>query len=450
MSGLLEFLIDIVSTPAVLVSLIAVVGLVLQKKPLTDIIVGSVKTFVGFLVLSGGAGIVESALAPFGILFENGFNMQGVVPNNEAIISTALETYGSQTALIMLLGMVFNILIARFSRYKYIFLTGHHTLYLAAMIAIILTVAGFTGWELLLWGGIVLGIIMVLSPAIIQKYVVQTTGQENIALGHFSAAGYWLSAWIGEKVGDKENSTEDIEFPQGLSFMRDNTVSIALTVTIIYIILVLVNGPEFVQTDLSGGTNFLVYALMLGGEFAAGIFVILSGVRLILAEIVPAFRGISEKLVPNAKPALDVPIIYPYAPNGVLIGFLSSFVGGIVSMLIMMFTGTVVILPGVVPHFFTGAASGVLGNATGGVRGSVLGSFANGILISFLPVFLLPVLGDLGFAGSTFSDADFALSGIYLGQLANIGGKNLVIGGIILILIIIFGLTFFKKDKKEA
>lgn len=448
MSEILDFLIDIASTPAVLVALIAVLGLLLLKKPMTDVIVGSVKTFVGFLVLSGGAGIVQDALAPFGILFENGFNMQGVVPNNEAIISTALETYGSQTALIMLLGMIFNILIARFSRYKYIFLTGHHTLYLAAMIAVILTVAGFSGIELLFWGGLALGIVMVISPAILQKYIVKTTGQDNIALGHFSAAGYWLSAWIGEKVGNKKNSTEDIKFPQGLSFMRDNTVSIALTMTIIYVILVLANGPEFIQSELSGGTNYLVYALMLGGQFAAGVFVILSGVRLILAEIVPAFKGISEKLVPNAKPALDVPIIYPYAPNGVLIGFLSSFVGGIISMLIMMAAGTTVILPGVVPHFFTGAAAGVLGNATGGARGSIIGSLANGVLISFLPVFLLPVLGDLGFAGSTFSDADFAISGIFLGGLADIGGKTIVIIGILAVLTIIFALTVFQKDKK--
>lgn len=33
MAGILDFLIDIASTPAVLVSLIAVLGLVLQKKP---------------------------------------------------------------------------------------------------------------------------------------------------------------------------------------------------------------------------------------------------------------------------------------------------------------------------------------------------------------------------------------------------------------------------------
>ncbi|VUC76934.1 PTS system ascorbate-specific transporter subunit IIC [Salmonella enterica] len=62
--------------------------------------------------------------------------------------------------------------------------------------------------------------------------------------------------------------------------------------------------------------------------FAAGVFIILQGVRLILAEIVPAFTGFSEKLVPNARPALDCPVVYPYAPNAVLIGFLFSFLGG--------------------------------------------------------------------------------------------------------------------------
>ena len=45
---MIKFLLDIVSTPAILVALIAILGLVLQKKALPDIIKGGIKTFVGF------------------------------------------------------------------------------------------------------------------------------------------------------------------------------------------------------------------------------------------------------------------------------------------------------------------------------------------------------------------------------------------------------------------
>ena len=50
---------------------------------------------------------------------------------------------------------------------------------------------------------------------------------------------------------------------------------------------------------------------------------------MMLGEIIPAFKGISEKIVPNAIPAFDVPIIYPYAPNAVLIGFIASTIGAL-------------------------------------------------------------------------------------------------------------------------
>ena len=196
---------------------------------------------------------------------------------------------------------------------------------------------------------------------------------------------------------------------------------------------------------MSSGTSGLVYALQLAGQFAAGVFVILAGVRLILGEIVPAFKGISERLVPNSKPALDCPIVYPYAPNAVLIGFISSFAGGLVSMALMIATGSVVILPGVVPHFFCGATAGVIGNASGGVRGATIGAFLQGVLISFLPVFLMPVLGSLGFQGSTFSDADFGLSGIILGVLNQVGSQTGIIIGLIVVLAAMVGISLVHK-----
>lgn len=445
----MKFILDIVSTPAILVALIAIIGLVLQKKTLPDIMKGGIKTFVGFLVVSGGAGIILNSLNPFGKMFEQAFHLSGVVPNNEAIVAVALTQYGSSTAMIMFAGMIFNILIARFTKFKYIFLTGHHTLYMACMIAVILTVAGFTNVPLILLGGLALGLIMSISPAFVQKYMVLLTGNDKVALGHFSALGYWLSGFVGGLVGDRSKSTEDIHFPKSLAFLRDSTVSITISMTIIYVIVALFAGSTYIETELSSGTSSLVYALQLAGQFAAGVFVILAGVRLILGEIVPAFKGISERLVPNSKPALDCPIVYPYAPNAVLIGFISSFVGGLVSMVIMIFTGSVVILPGVVPHFFCGATAGVIGNASGGVRGATIGAFCQGVLISFLPVFLMPVLGGLGFEGSTFSDADFGLSGIILGMLNKFGSQTGIIIGLLAILVGIVAFSFVKKTETK-
>ncbi|WP_029948350.1 PTS transporter subunit IIC, partial [Enterococcus crotali] len=109
MNSILNILIDIASTPAILVALIAVLGLGLQKKPISDVVRGGIKTFVGFLVVTAGAGVIEGSLAPFGEMFQHAFNMQGVVPNNEAIVALALTKYGTYTALIMLAGMAFNI-----------------------------------------------------------------------------------------------------------------------------------------------------------------------------------------------------------------------------------------------------------------------------------------------------------------------------------------------------
>ena len=452
MDGLLMFVFDILKVPSVLVGLMAFIGLVAQKKPVTDVVKGTIKTILGFIVLGGGAGVLVGSLDPLGKMFEHAFHIQGIIPNNEAIVSIALGKYGAITAYIMAFGMLFNILIARFTRLKYIFLTGHHTLYMACMIAIILQVGGFQGIQLVLVGSIFLGLVMAIFPAMAQRHMRRITGNDDIAFGHFGTLGYVLSGFVGEAVGKGSKSTEDMNLPKNLSFLRDSSISISLTMMIIYIILAVLSGKEFVQTNLSNGDNYLVYSIIQAITFAAGVFIILSGVRLILAEIVPAFKGFSEKIVPAAKPALDCPVVFPYAPNAVLIGLVFSFLGGVVGLVVLGQLNLVLILPGVVPHFFTGATAGVFGNATGGKRGAMLGAFANGLLITFLPVLLLPVLGSLGFANTTFSDSDFGLVGIILGNMSKYMDKNMITAIAVGILVVLVAFNFLpgKKSKKTV
>lgn len=376
--------------------------------------------------------------------------MQGVVPNNEAIVSLGLEKFASDTAYIMCIGMIANIVLARFSRLNYIFLTGHHTLYMACMLAVILNVGNLSGAVLWIGGGLVLGLIMVLSPAICQPTMSKITGTDELGFGHFGGVGYWFSAQIGKIFKGKSKSTEEFNFPKRVSFLRDTTVAIGLTMVVFFIIVTFV--AVVVKDGMSDATisaffqgetqtHWLVWAITKGLNFAGGVYIILSGVRLIIGEIVPAFRGIAEKIVPNAKPALDCPVVFPYAPNAVLIGFLVSFVGGIAGLFILgainqALIPVALILPGVIPHFFCGATAGVFANAEGGLKGCLVGSFLHGLLITFLPAICMPVMGSLNFANCTFSDADFSVAGIILGNIAQfVKGGGLFIVCIVLYLI---------------
>lgn len=90
-----------------------------------------------------------------------------------------------------------------------------------------------------------------------------------------------------------------------------------------------------------------VWAIIVGLRFAAGLAILLFGVRTFLAEIVPAFKGISMKVIPGAKPGLDCPAIYPYAPTAVQIGFISATVVYLVLMILMAAVGWFTIPPSV-------------------------------------------------------------------------------------------------------
>lgn len=421
--GFLKFLQDILSVPAILVGLAALVGLIALRKSFSEVLVGSLKATLGFLILVAGAVTLIGALNNLAPMLETGFGIRGVVPNNEAIVALAQKTLGAETALIMIFGLVANLLFARFTPLKYIWLTGHHTFYMAALLAAVLGTAGLKGVALVAVGAVILGFVEVLMPAWAMPIMRRVTGGNDIALGHFGTLGYMVSAYTGMIFGrkpDDSDSIEHLKIPTGLSFLRDSLVATGLVMIIIYIIGALAAGPTFVHETLSGGQNFLVFAIIQALTFTAGVAVILQGVRMILAEIVPAFQGIAAKIVPNAKPALDCPVTFPFAPTAVLVGFISSFIAGIIGMLILGAIGATVIVPGLVPHFFVGGTAGVFGNATGGRRGCVLGAFVNGLIITFGAALLLPVLGDLGFANTTFGDSDFQWVGIVVGTIARL------------------------------
>lgn len=271
MRELLALFEGIVTTPAILVGLVAMLGLLLQKKNATEIVQGTIKTFVGFLILSGGAGILQQSLEPFSKMFNVVLHVQGVVPSNEAVVAMALVKYGSTTALIMLVGMIVNVLLARFTKFKYIFLTGQAMLYVSCMTAVILISAGFgDSWLTIILGGLFEGTLLTITPAICQPFMRKITGNDNVAMGHTGNIGYAIAGVFGKLFGDRDKSTEDIKFPKSLGFLRDSTVSITLVMSVVYLVLVLFSGANYVETKLSAGSNFIIFAIVQAGTFAGG------------------------------------------------------------------------------------------------------------------------------------------------------------------------------------
>ena len=436
-----QFLVnEILAVPAFLIGIITAIGMAAMGKGIGQVLGSAIKATLGFLLIGAGAGLVTASLEPLGVMIEGATGMRGVVPTNEAIAGIAQAEYGSQVAWLMILGFAVSLLLARFTPLSYVFLTGHHVLFMATMLTIILATTGYSTWVVVTVGAILLGILMVALPAIAHPWTRRITGNDSIAIGHFGTLGYVAAAATGKVVGGKDKakqspSTEDLKLPEGLRFLRDSMVSTALSMAIMYIILALLflarAGKEEAFQAFEGGAtnvgNFIMQSVTQGLQFGVAVAVILFGVRTILGELVPAFQGIAAKVVPGAIPALDAPIVFPYAQNAVLIGFISSFIGGLTGLALLavwlnpMF-GVALILPGLVPHFFTGGAAGVYGNATGGRRGAMLGAFANGLIITILPAFLLGVLGTFGDANTTFGDADFGWFGILIGWSAQLTG----------------------------
>lgn len=400
MNGVLTFLQNILSEPAFLMGLIAFVGLVALRTPSHKVLTGTLGPILGYLMLAAGATVIQQNLAPLATLIDQGFGITGVVPNNEAVTSVAQKILGVETMSILIVGLVLNILFARFTRFKYIFLTGHHSFFMACLLSAVLGAIGFKGMALVAVGGFILGAWSAISPAIGQKYTLKVTDGDEIAMGHFGSLGYYLSAWIGSKVGKNSPSTEELHISEKWSFLRNTTISTGLVMVVFYLIAVvacLINNPKTV-TELAAGKNPFIFAIVGGLTFAVGVAIVYAGVRMILADLIPAFQGIAMKLIPNAVPAVDCAVFFPYAPTAV-----------------------------------------ILGNATGGRRGAILGSFVNGLFLAFLPATLLPVLGKLGFANTTFGDFDFGVFGILLGNVGNsIGqiGVYLIVAVLVVVLLL--------------
>lgn len=413
----MEFIISLLSTPAVLLGVVACIGLILQKKSAVEVFTGASKTLIGFLVFGVGASAMTGALQNFNKLFQYGFGITGVIASPEAATALAQGTYGFAVSCTLILGFVLNLVFARITRFKNIFFTTGHSLFFACVLVLIMKAHGFDNMTTILVGGTILGFMSAALPQFCQPFMRELTGGDEQAIGHFNMIGYGMSGYIGRIFSKyKEETTESIKFPNWLSIFRDFLMGLSIVMIILFYVSALKAGQAFTQ-EMAGSTHWLVFPLIEAFTFVAGMSILMSGVRMFLAEITAAFVIISEKYIPGSRPALDVPTVFPYAPNAVIIGFVSAYTAGLLAVFVMASLPSifpVVIIPAAHICFFSGGTAAVFGNVSGGWRGAIAGSFIAGLFIAFLPVILYPVYGTLGIEGATFPNIDYNVVGSIL------------------------------------
>lgn len=384
-SALEFFTTQIFQTPAYFMGLVVLIGCIFQKKDAKSTTVSVIKAIVGMMILSIGAGQLKNASQVIIELFTTRLGIQGVSTDMWTAVYTYIDELNlinmGNVAMVMITAWVVNLILAKITPIKTIFLTGHVAYCDSAFITFFLyKVVGLTGGALFIGAVMTCAVYWWLFPALLRKFLTPMLGETPLTLGHNLCISGIITTQLARLFGKKEESAENISLPGWLSIFKDSVVAYSIIMGVIYLIITIIAGPEIVATK-AGNTNYIIFGINQGLTMAVGVYVLLSGVRMFLNELIPAFKGFSDRLVPGAIAAVDSPVFWSYAPTAALLGFLFTVVGQFVGVGILALAGSpVMAIPSVIPLFFGGCTLGVFANFWGGWKGVIGATFLMGII----------------------------------------------------------------------
>lgn len=423
MKEILDFCVSFFRNPALFMGLVVAIGLILQRKPIDAILKGIFKGIIGMVILLKGVDIVVSSITPLANAFSGLFNTQ----SNSTLgdFNVFLGQYGSYVGLILLCGFVINIIIARYTRFKTIYLTGNILFWYPMLFLAVGIENNVSGLKLFIFTLIMYILVITIFPYILRKHVKYVTGNDSFTIGHTASIYCLLGSYIGKLVGQKDKNIENLNLPKSLSFFRDTNITAAIVMFIVYIIVGLFIGKES-RIAIYGSEPLITYSLIQGITFAAGMIILLTGVRMILGEIIPSFKGIADKLAKGSIPALDIPMIFPYGPNALLIGFIIALITSIGTLFLLGASGvlTFALIPLVVACYFDVAPGAIFANARGGWPAAIITSALGGIILMVLAAISLNLVsGTVGNFIQTYGGNEFSIwviIGDLVGKLFNI------------------------------
>jgi len=409
--------------PTIMLGLVALIGLLILKKSFSEVLTGTIKTMAGVLILFTAVDVLSQVIGSIATLFGFIYVYEGQATSSDW--TAFLGNFGLEIVLVMVFGFLINLILARATKWKYVYLTGHIMFWNAFMIVAALTDGtNLKGGVLIILGSIIQGLFSTIFPAIIAPFVFKLTGKKDFSIGHTTTIIAVIGGLLGKWFGDPSKSTEDMELPEGLSFIKSMTVMTSLIMFIIFLAMGFIVGVPRAAETFTGGVVWLwfLWIVMQSILFGGGLVILLTGVRLMLSEIIPAFNGIAKKIVPDAVPALDCPMVFPYGQNALTIGFPIALFSSMITLIIFGLLGyPYLLLPLIVAAFFDVGPGAVLANATGGRRGVIIASIAGGVLLIVLQALSLPFVMNTaaGFVNA-FGGNDFSIIAIIVGSITRL------------------------------
>ncbi len=268
---------------------------------------------------------------------------------------------------VMMIAFAFNILLVafrKFTKVRPLFITGHIMYQQSAVLlwALYWVIEGTGGQAvsagLLVVTGLLMGTYWSVMSNLIIEPTQEVTNGAGFTIGHQQMFGSWLAYKVAKKIGNKEHDVNKVETPGFLSILNDNVVANALIMTVFVGAIMLVLGKDAFSYD----TNkyfFGTYIWETCAYFAVYITILLTGVRMFVAELTASFKGISDKLLKGAVPAVDCAVTFGFSPQAPSYGFIFGFFGQILAIFtLLILRSPVLIIAGFICLFFDNGTFG--------------------------------------------------------------------------------------------
>ena len=419
------FATNILQQPAWMIGLIVLIGYILLKKPWYDVLGGTLKAVIGYMILAVGSSGLVNNFRPVLVGLGERFNLDAMVIDpyfgQNAVTAGVEEVFGkpfSQVMILLLLAFVINILLVRFrkiTKLRSLFTTGHVQVQQAstAYWLILFALPGLltNNTALLIVMAVVLGLYWAVGSNLTIKPTQELTDGAGFCLGHQQIIGVALFSWIAGKWHDHDikkgkkasKKIEDIELPGFMSIFNENMVCTALLMTLFFGIILLLLGRDYLTEAgfLAEGASFLFYILTTCLNFAVYLAILQLGVRTFVTELTNSFQGIASKLLPGSIPAVDCAVSYGFgSPNAVPIGFLAGAVGQFLAIgALILLKSPVLVIAGFVPVFFDNATIAVYANNRGGMKAAIVLPFISGLCQVFGSAFIASWVGMAAYGG---------------------------------------------------